>query len=143
MKIALTLTFFIFLSGCDLITWQPDMRDKIPSSIPIKKRLYSNARLTECAINIFELEKVDFDKQNFTDDPSWQSTPIQGKIYDMSKAAASIAFSHNCLKGQKDYQKMVNQYDTEQGAYFKTIDGDGLVLLYVPENNILLVIDWD
>ena len=134
------------------------MRNKIPADLPIKTLVYSKAKLTECAINVWQLEDgfsdnyeeyiladqtLENSETSSINDPAWQTTPIHGKIYELSKASASIAFAHKCLESQSQYKKMIDQYNMEKGAYFTIAPNDGLVLLYIPLENLLFAIDWD
>jgi hypothetical protein len=162
MKISLLLIFLLLL-GCDgLNIRHPDMRNNVPNFFPVEELVYTQAMHNPpCSVNVFELE--DSFSKSLAKESSiiaalntrmhginylpqyqpWQQTPVNGKIYELSMAAAGIAYASECAKKNPRYKNLFERYANEEGAYFTYVEGDGLVLVYAPQENILMVSNWD
>lgn len=161
MRKARSILAVIILCACDG-AWAPDMRHKVPDYIPVKELLYAKAMMKPpCTVNVFQVDegfgtKIEFNDINvriskkmqeqgghYLEYQPWQETPVLGKIDEMSAASASLAFSEKCLQDTNLYQNFFMQHKNNKGSYFTLRKGGSLVLIYVPDQNILFLTDWN
>lgn len=165
-KIISIIFILIILTACDENFEHPDMRHYVPNVFPITELVYSRAMFLGCAVNVFKLEntfKENFQPQILEDAVSiniidkydnektyrrkvyepWQETPIYRNTYDLSKIFLSISEAEKCFEEAPHYNELLQQY-SQDNAYFTYVDtGDGLFLLLIPTENILILTNWD
>ena len=149
------LGVFLCLTGCE---FKIDVRSKLPSLFPIKEQVYSKAIFLTCAVSVYALEdsfgeiftfqmlEKDNAKKlenyrpflNSSYEP-WQKTPIWDNIGELSHAGGALITAPKCMPDY--YRNLLIKYSTTKAGYFTSFTGE--VMIYAPEENLLIFTAWD
>lgn len=158
MRKVLLILLLVFLCSCDSAV---DVRDQLPKVFPIKERVYNKSIISKaCAVNVYTLEsnfKTTFkfeileaindrkiNNQKHQLDQSyepWQKTPVATNIYETSKSAGTLSTAYHCFQDNEKYWDVFKKYSSGAGGYFASYSGE--ILIYAPEENLLIFADWD